>query len=92
MLCIGDRDRNVGFFDRVVRAIVGGVVLALIGYLHINTLLSSELILLQIALFAISFVCVVSAVTGTCGIYTVLGIDTCSGCDDDSPRNSWEPT
>ena len=92
MIHIGDRDRNVGFFDRMVRSIVGVITLGLSGYLYINMPLNSELILLQIALFAISFVCVVSAVTGTCGIYTVLGIDTCSGCDDDSPQNSWEPT
>lgn len=65
-------EKNVGTEDKIVRAIVG------IGafYAFLNSWLSAPLSYL---LIAVAFAMFATAALGTCGVYTLLGIGTCSG-------------
>ena len=75
-------DRNVGSMDRKLRtalgAVSGSVSLAtLAGALGVPAVVSPVLGVVALVLLG-------TAVTGTCGLYSVLGVDTCS-LDADDP-------
>jgi hypothetical protein len=60
--------KNEGALDRIIRAILG--VGAGIGSIFTTGIL-------QIALGIISAVLIITAITGFCGLYALLGINTC---------------
>jgi hypothetical protein len=60
--------KNEGALDRIIRAILG--VGAGIGAIFTTGAL-------QIALGIISAVLIITAITGFCGLYALLGINTC---------------
>ncbi len=59
---------NEGPVDRVIRAVLG-VSLGVLAYFMIGWL--------QIVLGVMAVVLVFTAITGFCGLYTLLGINTC---------------
>ena len=60
--------RNVGSMDRLIRLVIGVLVLGLYGALEAPWRYVTLLGLIPVG----------TALTGTCPIYTLLGIDTCS--------------
>ncbi len=60
--------KNEGALDRIIRAILG--VGAGIGAIFTTGIL-------QIALGIISAALIITAITGFCGLYALLGINTC---------------
>ena len=69
-------EKNVGSNDKVVRIVVGAVagVLSLAvlgGQVGLPTVASPMLGVVALAMLG-------TAVTGTCGLYSLLGVDTCS--------------
>ncbi|GAA0521709.1 Protein of unknown function [Halorubrum aquaticum] len=69
-------DKNVGDTDKLVRTLVGAVL----GTVSLATL-AGAVPLPEIAspiLGVVSLVMLVTAATGTCGMYSLLGVDTCS--------------
>jgi hypothetical protein len=63
---------NVGAADRMVRVILG-VVLLLVG------LLVPLGVVLRVVVFAIAGIALVTGLLGTCGIYALFGISTRKG-------------
>lgn len=69
-------DKNVGTADTKLRTILGAVlgtasIAILAGAFSLPTILSAVLGVVAIVLLG-------TAATGTCGLYTVIGVDTCS--------------
>jgi hypothetical protein len=69
-------DKNVGTTDRDVRTVVGAVagtasLAILAGFVSF-----SEIVALALGIVAIA--ALGTAATGTCGLYSLLGVDTCS--------------
>lgn len=62
--------KNEGPLDRIIRAIAA-IILAGSGYLFVSILW------LKIVLFVVSGILVFTAITGFCGLYPILGINTC---------------
>jgi len=81
------RKLNVGRRDRIVRAVLTPIALVGAVWLYVP---SGSLGIAAIAgLVVLAFILGASAITGTCGIYSVLGIDTC-GCEDEyAGGNTW---
>ncbi|MEM4554653.1 MAG: DUF2892 domain-containing protein [Candidatus Anstonellaceae archaeon] len=63
-------EKNVGEIDRAVRAIVGAALLAAIVFADFDIALKLLLGLAGVVLLA-------TALTGSCMLYSVLGINTC---------------
>lgn len=59
---------NEGKWDRVIRAILG-ILLFISGFMLTG--------IYKIIIFIISAILILTALTGFCGIYAVLGINTC---------------
>ncbi len=66
---------NEGTTDRVIRAILG-IILLIAGYLLLG---SSEV--LGVILIIVGIVALITGITGFCALYSLLGISTCSTCD-----------
>ena len=64
--------RNVGATDRIIRIVVG-VVLLLLG------LLSPFDVALRVLILLIAGIALVTGLLGTCGIYALFGISTRKG-------------
>ncbi|MDX2061229.1 MAG: DUF2892 domain-containing protein [Gemmatimonadales bacterium] len=60
--------RNVGSMDRLIRLVIGVLILGLYGALEAPWRYVTLLGLIPVG----------TALTGNCPIYTLLGIDTCS--------------
>jgi hypothetical protein len=87
---MGDRDRNVGQLDRLLRVPLGVSAVLLAGWiLFTYPITTGMFVLLPLSLLAA--VLLISAKTGTCGIYKLLGINTCESedCVEDGPEESW---
>ncbi len=61
--------KNIGFIDRVVRAIIG--IAAIIGSFFATSAT------LQIVLLIVGAVALIQAVIGWCGLYALFGYNTC---------------
>lgn len=75
-------DKNVGVTDARARAVVGAVagsvsIATLAGVVSLPALTAPVLGVIAIIAFG-------TAATGTCGLYSVLGIDTCRISPDES--------
>ncbi len=71
-----DMDQNVGSTDKKLRTLVGAVagvvsLAILAGPVPLPTILSPVLGVVAIMMLG-------TALTGTCGLYSLLGVDTCS--------------
>jgi len=64
-------EKNVGIFDRIVRVVLGAVLLAA----AITNYLSSAPV--SFAAIFIGAMLISTALLGTCGIYSVIGLNTC---------------
>ena len=87
---MGDRDRNVGRLDRMLRIPVG--VAAVVAAAWVFFSFPSEMGAVAVLLLAISAaILLISATTGTCGIYGVFGIDTCTEetCLEADSEEAW---
>lgn len=83
------RRPNVGRRDRIMRAIVTPFAIAGALWLY-NSVPPEPLNLVAIGLLsAVAFVCGTGAITGTCGVYAVVGIDTCSCEVEYSGGDTW---
>ena len=85
---MADRKQNVGRVDRIVRAILGTVAVVAMGWVFVTMPLGPVIVALQVVLGAFVLVTLAGALTGTCGVYAALGIDTCN-CASDAPVESW---
>ncbi|MFO8062149.1 MAG: DUF2892 domain-containing protein [bacterium] len=73
--------KNEGKLDRIIRVIAGIILLLPLGFVRAP---------LTFILALIAIVLLFTAATGVCGIYTVLGINTCKPCessDNESPED-----
>ena len=66
--------KNESAVDRIIRAIVG-VVILVIGIYEVKSLA-----VLGIILIIVGAVLIITAITGFCLLYTLLGISTCTDC------------
>ncbi|HEC25429.1 MAG TPA: DUF2892 domain-containing protein [bacterium] len=69
---------NEGTTDRAVR-IVTGIILLTVAFILLGSMR-----VLAVILLAAGAVALFTGITGHCTLYTVLGISTCSKCDDKS--------
>lgn len=87
---MGDRDRNVGRLDRMLRVPLG--VAATVAAAWVFFTYSSGTGLVAVLLLAVSAaVLLISATTGTCGIYGAFGINTCDKevCIEVDSEEAW---
>jgi len=83
------RKTNVGRGDRIVRALLTPVTLGAIVWLYTSV---PQSLLTLAAMGALGFVALVlgsGALTGTCGVYAALGIDTCRCEPEYAGGNTW---
>ena len=66
--------KNEGAVDRIIRAIAG-IVILIIGIYEVKSLA-----VLGIILIIVGAVLIITAITGFCLLYTLLGISTCTDC------------
>lgn len=91
---MGDRDRNVGQLDRVLRVpfgVASAIVASWVFVTHPLELGIGVFVVLPVALLAA--ILLISAATGTCGIYGVFGINTCNNktCIEPNSNKAWVP-
>mgnify|MGYP002762977350 CR=1 FL=1 len=89
---MGDRDQNVGRLDRLLRVPLGVSAAIIAGWVFITyplELAVGVFVMLPLALLAA--ILLISATTGTCGIYAVFGINSCSdkACAKDDSNKAW---
>jgi hypothetical protein len=89
---MGDRDRNVGQLDRILRVPFGVAAITIGSWVFITYPLELAVgvsVMLPLALLAA--ILLISATTGTCGIYAVFGINTCSdkACTEADSNEAW---
>lgn len=75
--------QNVGSMDRRLRTAIGAVA----GIVSL-AILAGTLELPEVAspvLGVVAIIMLVTAATGTCGLYSLLGVDTCSMKSDRTP-------
>jgi len=77
------RKTNVGRRDRIVRTLLTPVALGAIAWLYTSVPQSTTTLAAMGGLGLLVFIFVTSALTGTCGIYAALGINTCRQCQAD---------
>mgnify|MGYP000229245510 CR=1 FL=1 len=75
------RKTNVGRRDRIARVLLTPIALGAILWLYTSVPQSSTTLAAMGGLGLLVFIFVTSALTGTCGIYAALGIDTCRQCE-----------
>ncbi len=63
--------KNVGKVDQMIRYVLAAVLLV------VGILLFNSLTWLAIVLFVLAAISVVTGAIGFCGLYTLLGINTC---------------
>ncbi|MDA8401808.1 MAG: DUF2892 domain-containing protein [Deltaproteobacteria bacterium] len=66
--------KNESAVDRIIRAIAG-IVILVIGIYEVKSLA-----VLGIILIIVGAVLIITAITGFCLLYTLLGISTCTDC------------
>jgi uncharacterized membrane protein len=66
--------KNESTVDRIIRAIAG-IVILVIGIYEVKSLA-----VLGIILIIVGAVLIITAITGFCLLYTLLGISTCTDC------------
>jgi hypothetical protein len=89
---MGDRDRNVGRLDRLLRVPFGVAAAIVAGWVfmtHPFELGVGVFVVLPVALLAA--ILLISATTGTCGIYGAFGINTCGDevCTEADSNEAW---
>jgi len=83
------RKTNVGRRDRIARAVLTPVPLGIMFYLYFM-IPHEPLTLAAMAVFGLLALILGSgAVTGTCGVYAALGIDTCKCEGEYAGGNTW---
>lgn len=87
---MGDKNRNVGRIDRAVRVPLGAAAIALGGWVYLTYPLATGIVAMLL-LGVTALVLLISATTGTCGIYGALGINTCDdpNCVEDGSETAW---
>lgn len=79
---MGGRTQNVGRRDRMARALLTPIALGTMVWLY-TSVPREPLTLAAIAgLGVLAFIFATGALTGTCGVYAALGVDTCT-CEAD---------
>lgn len=83
------RQTNVGRRDRIVRAILTPIILGIILWLYYSVPHKSVTFAAMGGLAILTFILGTGAITGTCGVYAALGIDTCSCEGEYAGGNTW---
>lgn len=83
------RKPNVGRRDRMVRAMLTPMSLGVIVWLYTSVPRSSLTLAAMGGLGLIALVLGTGALTGTCGVYAALGIDTCRCQGEYAGGNVW---
>lgn len=86
---MGDRDRNVGQLDRLIRVPLGMIAVIAVAWIYLRYSVQPGTIALMLLFGSIMLIMFTSAATGTCGIYRSLGIDTAPESVDSSPDQTW---
>ncbi|MFC5134173.1 MULTISPECIES: YgaP family membrane protein [Haloferacaceae] len=75
-------DKNVGAMDKRVRTAIGAVM----GTVSLATLVGAAPLpaIASPILGVVALVMLGTAATGTCGLYSLLGVDTCSVSPDET--------
>ena len=66
--------KNEGAVDRIIR-VIAGIAILIIGIYEFKSLA-----VLGIILIIVGAVLIITAITGFCLLYTLLGISTCTDC------------
>jgi hypothetical protein len=83
------RKTNVGRRDRIARALLTPVALGAIAWLYTSIPQSTTTLAAIGGLSLVAIVLGTGALTGTCGVYAALGIDTCSCEGEYAGGNTW---
>lgn len=75
------RKMNVGRRDRIARAVLTPVALGVMVWLYVSVPRTPTTLAGIGVLGLVAMILGTGALTGTCGVYAALGIDTCS-CED----------
>jgi hypothetical protein len=62
-------EKNIGQIDRVLRILIGAVILW------------QGILMSNIILIALGSVLILTGLVGKCGIYKMLGVNTCRNCE-----------
>lgn len=91
MVDMGDRDRNVGQLDRILRVPFGVALIIIAGWVFTYPLEVAVGVSVMLTLALLAAILLISATTGTCGIYAVFGINTCSdkACTEADSDEAW---
>ncbi|SDY02581.1 YgaP family membrane protein [Halobellus clavatus] len=83
------RKQNVGRRDRIVRAILTPIAVGLAVWLFYSLPQDPSTFAAIGVLAVLAFILGTGAITGTCGVYAAVGIDTCSCETDYANGNIW---
>jgi len=84
------RKTNVGRRDRIARALLTPVALGAIAWLYTSVPQSSLTLAAMGRLGLVALILGSGALTGTCGVYAALGINTCRQCAAEyAGGNTW---
>lgn len=83
------RKPNVGRRDRIARGILTPVVFGVVGWLYLSVPHEPLALAAMGALLILALILISGAITGTCGVYALLGVDTCSCEPEYAGGNKW---
>lgn len=83
------RKQNVGRRDRIVRAILTPIILLSAFWLYNSVPHNPVIIAVVAGAVVFAFISGTGAITGTCGVYAALGIDTCRCEGEYAGGNTW---
>lgn len=72
------REQNVGRRDRIARAILTPIAVLTVLWLYYSVPRQPATLAVMGGLVVLAFVLGTGAITGTCGVYAAIGIDTCT--------------
>ncbi|WP_280585114.1 DUF2892 domain-containing protein [Halorubrum sp. Boch-26] len=83
------RNQNVGRRDRIARAVLTPVTVAATLWLYYSVPRNPLTLAVMGGLVFLALALGIGAVTGTCGIYAALGVDTCRCEDEYTGGSTW---
>lgn len=83
------RAQNVGRRDRIARGILTPVTIGVVVWLYYSVPHEPGTLALMGGLVILALILGSGAITGTCGVYAALGLDTCSCEPEYAAGNKW---
>ena len=83
------RKRNVGRRDRIARAVLTPIAVAAAVWIYYSVPHEPLTLGVMAGLAVLTLVLGAGAVTGTCGVYAAIGLDTCACEGEYAGGNTW---